>query len=123
MPAIICKQGLLNNLNKRLYKIFKLRNAKTLIKVVLEKTYRVLQRSGKMNMLSQARHFSRVIQFLATFNCYNFCITLTKSIKLHFAKRALESFKTCQNSHSYSNPARSYIFWRCFSLENPKKKH
>ena len=48
-----------------------------------------------------------VLSYFLRLNCYNFRTTQIKLIKLHFSKIAFQPLKTDQNSHSYSNPARS----------------
>ena len=51
----------------RLYNIFKTKNTKTFIKVIVEGLYKVIQMTWKTTTVRQAIHMSHAVQFLATF--------------------------------------------------------
>ena len=78
-----------------------------------------------MSTRSLPVHFSRAVQFLATFNvCIEITLAyfLTKSIKLYFSQSPQKHLKTGQNSFSYDHPVRNngpleklknYVFENC----------
>ena len=70
--------------------------------------------------------------YVLRLNCYHFRIALTKSLKLHFLRIALQHLKTIQDSYSVGIPIRSYstinifknyVLFPMFFRKTLKKKH
>ena len=107
--AVICKQRFLHK--NQIAQYLQTTNTKTLIKVILESSQKLLQIPSETSALRQPIQFftgRSILSYFLRLSCYNFHIALTKSIKLNFFKKiALQPLKTGQNSDSYGNPARN----------------